>query len=126
MYPVVSAEVNESGNRTNLTDDDCINLADQNGLSKKYPKFHVEGKDTYYVGESFRFHVTWNPDYTGPIHVNLDDCYETTTTSNNGQFYITINGVYLPPGLHFFRVTSEADNQWYYDGAGMNFIVKDN
>ena len=70
--------------------------------------------------------MTWNPNYHRPIHVNLDDCYETTITSNTGQFYITINGVDLSPGLHFFRVESEADDQWYYDGAGMTFIVKDN
>ena len=73
-----------------------------------------------------RFHVTGNPNYCAPIHVNLDNCYEITVTSDTGQFYITINGVNLSPGLHFFSVESEADDQWYYDGAAVTFIVKEN
>ena len=124
LYPVVSAEVNETGNNTNLTDDNSINLANSNNYGKKYPMFNIEGNDTFHVGDEFRFHVTWNPEYKGPVYVNLDDEYETTVYSDNGQFYITIRGVDLSPGLHFFRVESEPDDQWFFDGASMTFIVK--
>ena len=58
LYPVVSAEVNETGNNTNLTDDNSINLANSNNYGKKYPMFNIEGNDTFHVGDEFRFHVT--------------------------------------------------------------------
>ncbi|WP_407415042.1 hypothetical protein [Methanobrevibacter sp.] len=125
LYPVVSAEVNDTGNNTNLTDDNSIYLSDPNGPGKRYPMFKIEGNTTYHVGDDFRFHVTWNPEYRGPIHVKLDDCYETTVTSNTGQFYITIRGVDLSPGLHSFTVQSEADDHWYYDGAGLTILIKE-
>ncbi len=41
LYPVVSAEVNETGNNTNLTDDNSINLANSNNYGKKYPMFNI-------------------------------------------------------------------------------------
>lgn len=123
IYPVVSAEVNVNENYTNLTDNN-INLASQNNFGKRYPMFKIESNDTFHVGDDFRFHVTWNPEYHGPVYVNLDDKYKTTVYSDKGQFYITIRGVDLSPGLHFFRVESEADDQWFYDGAGTSFVVK--
>ena len=125
LYPVVSAEVNGTGNNTNLTDDNSIHLSDLNSHGKKYPMFKIEGNTTYHVGDSYRFHVTWNPEYRGPIHVNLDNCYETTVTSDTGQFYITINGVDLSPGLHFFSVESEPDDNTKIDGATLTLLIKE-
>ena len=123
IYPVVSAEVNVNENYTNLTDNN-INLASQNNFGKRYPMFKIESNVTFHVGDDFRFHVTWNPEYHGPVYVNLDDEYKTTVYSDTGQFYITIRGVDLSPGPHFFRVESEADDQWFYDCAGTSFVVK--
>lgn len=125
IYPVVSAEVNVNENNTHLTDNN-INLASPTNFGKKYPMFKIESNDTFHVGDDFRFHVTWNPEYHGPVYVNLDDKYKTTVYSDTGQFYITIRGVDLSPGVHFFRVESEADDQWFYDCAGTTIIVKEN
>lgn len=71
IYPIVSAEVNVNKNSTNLTDDNNINLAIPNNFGKKYPMFKIESNDTFHVGDSFRFHVTWNPDYRGPYMLIL-------------------------------------------------------
>ena len=122
LCPVISAELNDTGDNTNLTADNHTNL---NNFGKKGVHFKIDPVDTYYVGDNMRFHVTFDPNFNGPIKINLDNYYTTTTTSNTGQFYITFESPDLAPGRHFFEVEFDGDDQWFYGYACIDFTVKD-